>query len=98
MREAWARGHNLQGVEPSPEFYHQASRKLIPPLQVSSLPVLYPDITDNPRVWIWTVLPNPLPRWSPSCLLSIAGPEHRSVVYAKELLLPLQMVRSVDGY
>lgn len=93
MREAWATGHNLQGLEPSPEFYHQASRKLIP-----TLPVLYPDISDNPRFWIWTVIPKPLPRWPPSCLLSVAGPEHRPVVYAKELLLPLQVVRSVDGY
>jgi hypothetical protein len=29
---------------------------------------------------------------------SVAGPEHRSVVHAKELLLPLEVVRGVDGY
>lgn len=27
-----------------------------------------------------------------------AGPEHRAVVHSKELLLPLEVVWSVDGY
>lgn len=30
--------------------------------------------------------------------LSRAGPEHRAVVHSEELLLPLEVVGSVDGY
>lgn len=56
-----------------------------------------PNLT-QPKVWIWVALPNPLLGWTPSRALSIAGPEHRPVVDAKELLLPLQVVWGVDRY